>query len=67
VFVNPESPSAKAKLRLLYEVAPIGFLMEKAGGKSSYGAGSVLDLKVQKTEDRTQVSKRTRGLARRNG
>ncbi|TFJ86549.1 hypothetical protein NSK_002206 [Nannochloropsis salina CCMP1776] len=56
VFVNPESPSAKAKLRLLYEVAPIGYVIEKAGGASSYGAGSVLDLKVYKTEDRTQVA-----------
>jgi hypothetical protein len=51
----PQSPSAKAKLRLLYEVGPIGYLIEKAGGASSYGAGSVLDLKVHKTEDRTQV------------
>ncbi len=50
-----QSPSAKAKLRLLYEVAPIGYLVEKAGGASSYGAGSVLDLKIYKTEDRTQV------------
>lgn len=56
VFVNPESPSAKAKLRLLYEVAPIGYIIEKAGGASSYGAGSVLDLQVHKTEDRTQVA-----------
>lgn len=30
--------------------------MEKGGGASSYGAGSVLDLKIHKTEDRTQVN-----------
>lgn len=56
VFVNPASPSAKAKLRLLYEVAPIGYIIEKAGGKSSNGNGSVLDLIVKETEDRTQVA-----------
>jgi len=55
VFVNPESPSAKAKLRLLYEVAPIAYLVEKAGGKSSNGEQSCLNLVVKKTEDRTQV------------
>mmetsp|Transcript_19845 Transcript_19845/g.60130 ORF Transcript_19845/g.60130 Transcript_19845/m.60130 type:complete len:362 (-) Transcript_19845:286-1371(-) len=31
VFSNVASASAKAKLRLLYEVAPIGFIMECAG------------------------------------
>jgi len=56
VFVNPASPAAKAKLRLLYEVAPIGYIIEKAGGKSSNGEKSVLDLTVQETEDRTQVA-----------
>lgn len=56
IFVNPASPSAKAKLRLLYEVAPIGFVVEKAGGKSSNGEQSVLNLEVKKTEDRSQVA-----------
>jgi sedoheptulose-bisphosphatase len=28
------SPSHKAKLRVLYEVAPVVFLIEKAGGKT---------------------------------
>ena len=32
VFTNVISPSSKAKLRLLFEVAPLGFLVEKAGG-----------------------------------
>jgi sedoheptulose-bisphosphatase len=34
------------KLRLLYECAPIAFLCEKAGGLSSNGEISVLDIKV---------------------
>ncbi|MCD7452350.1 hypothetical protein HAX54_016278 [Datura stramonium] len=43
IFTNVTSPSAKAKLRLLFEVAPLGFLIEKAGGYSSDGKQSVLD------------------------
>lgn len=55
VFCNPASPSAKAKLRVLYEVLPIGYVIEKAGGKSSNGSGSVLDITVGACEDRSQV------------
>ena len=35
VFSNVTSPSTKAKLRILFEVAPLGLLVEKAGGQSS--------------------------------
>lgn len=55
VFCNPASPSAKAKLRVLYEVLPIGYVIEKAGGKSSNGVGSVLDIVIESTEDKSQV------------
>lgn len=55
VFCNPASPKAKAKLRLLYEVLPIGYVIEKAGGRSSNGLGSVLDMKVGACDDRSQV------------
>mmetsp|Transcript_0 Transcript_0/g.1 ORF Transcript_0/g.1 Transcript_0/m.1 type:complete len:370 (+) Transcript_0:70-1179(+) len=55
VFCNPESPTAKAKLRVLYEVAPIGYVMEKAGAKSSDGKQSVLDIPINSTEVRSQV------------
>ncbi len=34
VFSNVTSPSTKAKLRLLFEVAPLALLVEKAGGHS---------------------------------
>mmetsp|Transcript_12813 Transcript_12813/g.39396 ORF Transcript_12813/g.39396 Transcript_12813/m.39396 type:complete len:371 (-) Transcript_12813:1715-2827(-) len=54
VFCNPASPTAKAKLRVLYEVAPIGYLMEKGGASSSDGASSVLDIKIDTTEVRSQ-------------
>eukprot|EP00173_Palmaria_palmata_P000963 Plantae.Rhodophyta-Palmaria_palmata.ctg1496.p1 GENE.Plantae.Rhodophyta-Palmaria_palmata.ctg1496~~Plantae.Rhodophyta-Palmaria_palmata.ctg1496.p1 ORF type:complete len:301 (-),score=55.78 Plantae.Rhodophyta-Palmaria_palmata.ctg1496:121-891(-) len=55
VFCNPVSPSAKAKLRVLYEVLPIGYVIEKGGGKSSQGDHSVLDIVIKSTEDTSQV------------
>jgi len=39
-------PKVTPKLRLLYECAPISFLCEKAGGLSSDGTKSVLDIPV---------------------
>ncbi|KAK8593235.1 hypothetical protein V6N13_043164 [Hibiscus sabdariffa] len=56
IFTNVASPSAKAKLRLLFEVAPLGFLIEKAGGYSSDGHQSVLDKVINNLDDRTQVA-----------
>ncbi|MBA0813881.1 hypothetical protein Gohar_027700 [Gossypium harknessii] len=56
IFTNVASPSAKAKLRLLFEVAPLGFLIEKAGGYSSDGQKSVLDKVIENLDDRTQVA-----------
>ncbi|KAK8454060.1 hypothetical protein SEVIR_5G389900v4 [Setaria viridis] len=56
IFTNVTSPSAKAKLRLLFEVAPLGFLMEKAGGHSSDGKQSVLDKVINELDERTQVA-----------
>jgi sedoheptulose-bisphosphatase len=56
IFTNVTSPSTKAKLRLLFEVAPLGLLIENAGGYSSDGKQSVLDKQVVNTDDRTQVA-----------
>lgn len=50
------SPSAKAKLRLLFEVAPLGLLIENAGGYSSDGYQSVLDKVINNIDERTQVA-----------
>lgn len=52
IFVNPASNGAPAKLRVLYEVGPIAYLIEKAGGKSSDGENSALDIKIPHTEVR---------------
>ncbi|CAN6710128.1 unnamed protein product [Malus baccata var. baccata] len=56
VFTNVISPTTKAKLRLLFEVAPLGLLIENAGGYSSDGQQSVLDKVVVNLDDRTQAS-----------
>ncbi|KAI3705047.1 hypothetical protein L1987_75278 [Smallanthus sonchifolius] len=56
VFTNVISPTTKAKLRLLFEVAPLGLLIENAGGYSSDGTQSVLDKVVVNLDDRTQVA-----------
>ncbi|CAK7325806.1 unnamed protein product [Dovyalis caffra] len=56
IFTNVISPSSKAKLRLLFEVAPLGLLVEKAGGYSSDGHQSVLDKEIINLDDRTQVA-----------
>lgn len=56
IFVNVASKNTKSKLRVLYEVAPIGYLIEKAGGKSSEGSKSVLDIPITYTEQVSQVA-----------
>eukprot|EP00752_Nemacystus_decipiens_P007732 g6913.t1 len=56
IFVNPASAAAPAKLRVLYEVGPIAYLIEKAGGKSSDGENSALDIQIPNTEVRSQVA-----------
>lgn len=55
VFVSPVSPSARAKLRLVYEAIPMAVLVEAAGGRSSDGAGPVTARTVQGCEERTGV------------
>lgn len=56
VFVNVASKNTKSKLRVLYEVAPIGYLIEKAGGKTSEGERSVLEITIEDTEQVSQVA-----------
>lgn len=57
VFTNPTSPSSPAKLRLAFEAAPFGLLVEKAGGKTSDGVtgGSVLDVEITAVDQRTAL------------
>lgn len=45
IFAYPaHSSSTKGKLRLLYEAAPMSFIIEKAGGKATTGTQRVLDV-----------------------
>jgi len=57
IFSNPTSPSSPAKLRLAFEAAPFGLLVEKAGGKTSDGVtgGSVLDVEITAVDQRTAL------------
>jgi len=57
VFSNVSSEKAKAKLRLLYEVAPIGLMVECAGGVTTHEAHdqSVLDIKIEDLDQRLGV------------
>ena len=57
VFSNVSSDRAKAKLRLLYEVAPLGLVVECAGGATTHEArdGSVLDCVIDDLDRRLGV------------
>ena len=47
VFLYPEDSALPAgKLRMLYEICPVGMVMEAAGGAASNGTGPVLDVPV---------------------
>lgn len=56
VFVSPVAPESPPKLRLAFEAAPFGLLVEKAGGKTSDCAGqSILDVVITSVDQRTAV------------
>merc|ERR1719331_3201043 len=57
VFANPTSEKSPAKLRLAFEAAPFGLLVEKAGGKTSDGVtgASILDTKITGIDQRTPL------------
>ena len=57
VFANPTSDASPAKIRLAFEAAPFGLLVEKAGGKTSDGVSgaSVLDTTITGIDQRTAL------------
>lgn len=57
VFSNPTSKDSPAKLRLAFEAAPFGLLVEKAGGLTSDGVtgGSILDVVITGVDQRTAL------------
>ncbi len=50
---NPDKP--RGKLRLIYELNPLAFLIEQAGGAASDGATPILDLKPAHLHERAPV------------
>ena len=53
ILSNVATKSHPPKLRVLYEVGPLAFLVEKAGGKSSDGKKSILELTVNSYDMRS--------------
>jgi len=58
IFTNPTSENSPAKLRLAFEAAPFGLLVEKAGGKTSDGVtgNSILDVQINGVDQRTALA-----------
>lgn len=56
IFLYPHLQGApKGKLRLLYELNPMAFLIEQAGGAASTGKERILDLQPLAIDDRAPV------------
>jgi fructose-1,6-bisphosphatase I len=59
IFMYPSDMSdptkPKPKLRLLYEVAPMAFVAEQAGGRASTGTGRCLDLAAKEYHQRAPI------------
>ena len=56
IFMYPgDQESPEGKLRLLYEGAPMAYLVEQAGGAASTGSGPILDIKPTDLHQRTPV------------
>jgi fructose-1,6-bisphosphatase I len=56
IFMYPlDAKSPKGKLRLLYEASPVAMVIEEAGGASSDGTKSILDVEPTELHQRTPV------------
>ncbi|XLR46603.1 hypothetical protein HN51_030682 [Arachis hypogaea] len=56
IFMYPaDKKSPDGKLRLLYEVFPMSYLLEQAGGQAFTGKGRALDLVPKKIHERSPV------------
>ena len=45
----------QGKLRLLYECGPMAYIMEQAGGASSDGERSILDVEIKELTQTTPI------------
>jgi len=56
VFAMPAALGQRPRSLLLYEAIPLAYLVETAGGASSDGAISLLDIKVVDVDQRVQIA-----------
>jgi len=54
-FYPPTEHQPDSKLRLLYECAPLAFVMEQAGGKASTGMQRILDIRATSIHQRSPL------------
>ena len=52
-YKDPNKP--KSKLRLLYEAAPLAFIVEQAGGKASTGNTAIMEIKAEQLHQKTPL------------
>ncbi len=50
-----DAKSPKGKLRLLYEASPLAMVVKEAGGLSSDGSRSILEVEPQELHQRTPL------------
>ena len=62
-YADPANP--RAKLRLLYEAAPLGYIAHHAGGYASDGTQSILDIIPTELHQRTALFIGDRGLVQK--
>jgi len=56
IYIYPTTTkSPKGKLRLLYECAPLAFLIEQAGGKATDGQKRIMELEIKELHQRTPL------------
>jgi sedoheptulose-bisphosphatase len=58
IFASPVSSKAPAKLRLVFECAPIAYIVEAAGGRALSGRNTsecVLDVVIESMDDRVGI------------
>ncbi|KAL9336836.1 hypothetical protein Peur_071324 [Populus x canadensis] len=56
IYGNPKNKNSKnGNLRLLYECAPMSYLVEQAGGKATDGHQRILDIKPEQIHQRTPI------------
>lgn len=54
IYTSLETVAFGAKLRLIYELIPIAYLIEKAGGIATDGTHNILDIIIEGYEQKSQ-------------